>query len=173
MFDISLKDNTKAPSSKSKVSNKYSYQVENHDMKESDNTVVTFVPSETSEKSTKHRHHHHKKENNKKKHIEKKNDEKKATNDKKKDVSADNDDKDGLLSAVKLAAPKVRSGYHSSTGPGDFMRKKYTSNLLSVSCSMILSGFILRLWSTYFNYRKPLTYISRNKTQRIYYIKKY
>ena len=137
VFDISLQDNTKASSSKSKVSNKYSYQVENHDMTESDNTVVTFVPSETSEKSTKHRHHHHKKENSKMKHIEK---QKKASNDIKKDVTADNDDKNELLSAVKLAAPKVRSGYHSSTGPGDFMRKKYTSNLLSVSCSILLSG---------------------------------
>ena len=27
---------------------------------------------------------------------------------------------------------RVRSGYHSSTGPSDFMKKKYTSNLLSV-----------------------------------------
>ena len=114
-------------------------------MTESDNTVVTFVPSETSEKSNRHRHHHHKKENNKKKHIEKKNDEKKAANDKKKDVTADSDDKDDLLSAVKLAAPKVRSGYHSSTGPGDFMRKKYTSNLLSVSVSMHYAPEIFKM----------------------------
>ena len=50
------------------------------------------------------------------------------------EIPMDNND---LLSAVKLSSSsskkRARSGYHSSTGPGDFMKKTYTSNLLSVN----------------------------------------
>ena len=40
-----------------------------------------------------------------------------------------------LLSAVKMKPGKVRSfrtGYHSSSGPTDFIKKKYTSPILEV-----------------------------------------
>ena len=54
------------------------------------------------------------------------------------------DNNDDLLSAVKLSSSskkRARSGYHSSTGPGDFMKKTYTSNLLSVRLRSSLSQY--------------------------------
>ena len=41
-----------------------------------------------------------------------------------------------LLSAVKMKPGKVRSfrtGYHSSSGPTDFLKKKYNSPILEVN----------------------------------------
>ena len=40
-----------------------------------------------------------------------------------------------LLSAVKMKPGKIRSfrtGYHSSSGPSDFLKKKYNSPILEV-----------------------------------------
>ena len=82
-------------------------------------TLAPFYPTETTTKETSTKDY----------------EEKEKTNE----IPHDND----LLSAVKMASKKrVRSGYHSSTGPGDFMRKKYTSNLLSV-CIQIYSFFFV------------------------------
>lgn len=80
--------------------NKYSYQVDENDKYSND--IVTFVPSQELDATTERQ-------------LE--------TNE---IPGPDND----LLSAVTMAG-RVRQfrsgGYHSSTGPQDFMKKKYTS----------------------------------------------
>ena len=84
--------------------------------------MVTFVPtSGPPSKKKKKKIHHSKKDHD----------------DKTNEIPMDNNDNNNdLLSAVKLSSStskkRARSGYHSSTGPGDFMKKTYTSNLLSV-----------------------------------------
>ena len=54
-----------------------------------------------------------------------------------------------LLSAVKMKPGKVRSfrtGYHSSSGPTDFLKKKYNSPILEVNnVNYLFSTEIYRL----------------------------
>ena len=84
--------------------------------------MVTFVPTSGPPSKKKKKKIHH----SKKDHDEKTN-----------EIPIDKNDNNDLLSAVKLSSStskkRARSGYHSSTGPGDFMKKTYTSNLLSVN----------------------------------------
>jgi hypothetical protein len=59
--------------------------------------------------------------------------EKKRTKHKQKERNSGNET---LLSAVKMKPGKVRSfrtGYHSSSGPTDFLKKKYNSPILEVN----------------------------------------
>ena len=86
-----------------------------------EDTVVTFVPTSGPPSKKKKKIHHTKKDHD-------------DIDEKTNEIPMDNND---LLSAVKLSSStskkRARSGYHSSTGPGDFMKKTYTSNLLSVN----------------------------------------
>ena len=108
-YELSEVFNLKPKKAAPKSIHKYSYEVENNDL---DNSIVTFVSSPDSTTTTP------------------KNNEQGSSNNE-------------LLSAVKMnpqaanpGAGKVRSfrsGYHSSTGPTDFLKKKYNSPILNVS----------------------------------------
>ena len=105
----------------------YSYQVVNNEV--DTNSIVTFVPSPvTPETVTKKIEEH---EDNLAKKME--------------------ETEDDLLSAVKMNPGKVRSfrsGYHSSGGPTDFLKKKYNSPILEVN-KKINFRFILRQYMSF------------------------
>ena len=119
VFDVSVKSENKAKEDHLSQVNKYAYQVDDHE--DPEDTVVTFVPTSGPPSKKKKKIHHTKKDHD-------------DIDEKTNEIPMDNND---LLSAVKLSSStskkRARSGYHSSTGPGDFMKKTYTSNLLSVN----------------------------------------
>ena len=116
VFNIEIETHT--------VKNKYSYEVENNE--EKDGAIIDFVL--TTEKIIK-------KEDDKKNENEVIKKEK--LNNEIPDIDLDKDTK--LLSAVKMSkkaskkkSKSFRSGYLSSSGPTDFMKKKYQSPILKV-----------------------------------------
>jgi len=123
VFDVSVKSENKAKEDHLSQVNKYAYQVDDHE--DPEDTVVTFVPTSGPPSKKKKKIHHTKKDHD-------------DIDEKTNEIPMDNND---LLSAVKLSSStskkRARSGYHSSTGPGDFMKKTYTSNLLSKATDVL------------------------------------
>ena len=125
----------------SKVDNKYSYEVENEISDES--TIIDFVPSKTTEKVELKVEEVDNVEEDDEKYEE---EDEEMSNEipilvnakKNKGKNKDKKKAKELLSAVKLKNKKKRnksfrsSGYLASSGPTDFLKKKYHSPLLKV-----------------------------------------